>query len=137
MSVLTDLADRLEAAGVGTKWNGTTGDIVRGQRIDEPGDKALFLQTYAGDPSRIRNDDNLPADERLNVQILARGANQGEADTFAKSAWNAVQGNRVTINGNRYAHIRAAQHPAYMGVDETNRPLVVFNLEIRRHRDAF
>lgn len=135
MSVLVDLADRLEAAGTGTVWDGTTGDIVYGKRIDAPGDRALFLQTYAGDASRYHNDDYLPADERLNVQVIARGANQAEADVLAKAAWKAVQGRYATINGRHYVYIRAPQHPAYMGVDERDRPLVVFNLEVRRDGD--
>lgn len=135
MSVLTDLADRMEAEGVGTKWNGSTGDISMGMRFDAINSPALFLQTYAGDPSRIRNEEYLAADERLNVQVLARGpkGNQGAAETLAVNAWTAVQGRHVTINNSTYAHIRAPQYPAYLGVDEQDRPLVVFNLELRRH----
>lgn len=137
MSVLTDLAQRLVDGSVGTLWNGSTGTIVRGRRIDDPGDTGIFLQTYPGDASRLRNDSNLAADERLNVQVTVRDSNQAAAETLALSAWNAIQGNRLTINSNRYAHIRAVQFPAYLGVDERDRPLVVFNVEVRRHRDSF
>ena len=133
MSVLIDLATRLQAAGVGTRWNGTTGTIVLGRRIDKPGDTILALQTYPGDPSRLRDADYQAADERYNVQVTARAVAQKDAEDLANTAWTAVQGRHLTINQNRYAHIRAPQKPAYIGVDEGDRPLVVFNLEIRRH----
>ena len=132
MSVLTDLATRLDTEGVGT----LNTDIFRGRLPDEP-DECIALQTYAGDPSRIRNDEYLAADERLNVQVLVRSLYQGAAETLAATAWDAAQFRSETLTSGRfYPYSRAAQYPAYLGVDDRGRHLMVFNLEVRRLRST-
>lgn len=132
MSVLTDLATRLQDAGVGT----LNIDVFRGRMPDEP-TLAVTVQTYARDNSRLRDADYLAADERLNVQIMARGDNQAAAEALAESAWDAVQGRSLTLTSGRfYPYVRAPRYPAYVGVDERGRHMVSFDLEVRRLRSS-
>lgn len=132
MSVLTDLATRLDDAGVGTLDE----TIFRGRIPDEP-DQCLALQTYAGDVPRIRNDEYLAADERLNVQIVARSLYQGAAETLANSAWDAIQFRSETLTSGRfYPYVRAVQLPSFLEVDERGRHVMVFNVEVRRLRST-
>ena len=125
MSVLRDLATLLTGVGA---------PIITGRRPATP-DRMVSLQTYPGDPNRYLDANNLPADERLAVQLTARAErnNQAAAETLAEAAFRAVTQRHVTINGRRYAWIRANHYPAYAGTDENDRPLVVVNLTIRRH----
>jgi len=132
MSVLTDLAQRLEDEGVGTMNT----NIFRGREPDEP-DEMLRLQTFSSTDSRIRNDEYVPADERLNVQVLARSLYQGAAETLAESAFDAIQFRSETLTSGRfYPYARAPRYPAYIGVDERGRHLVTFDVEVRRLRDT-
>jgi len=132
MSVLNDLAVRLQTRGVGTI--GT--DIFRGRTPDEP-DQLVRVQTFDGVNSRIRNDEYLPADERMSVQVLARSLYQGAAETLAESAFDAIQFRSETLTSGRfYPYARAPRYPAYIGVDERGRHLVTFDVEVRRLRDT-
>jgi len=132
MSVLTDLATRLDDAGVAT----LNTDLFRGRMPDEPS-LAVAVQTYARDNSRLRDPDYLAADERFNVQVMARADNQAAAETLAEGAWDAVQFRSETLTSGRfYPYARAPRYPAYVGVDERGRHLVAFDLEVRRLRSA-
>lgn len=134
MSVLLDLAQHLENENVGTLWS----DVFVGRTPDQP-DRLVVLQTYAGDTSRIRDANNIPTDERFNVQVLVRAEpnNQAAAETLAHDAYDAIQfRSRTLASGRRYAYARAVQQPAFLTTDETARPIVGFNVEVRRHRDA-
>lgn len=130
MSVLTDLATVIDDAAVATLDT----NLFRGRLPDEP-DECLALQTYAGDPSRIRSDDYLAADERFNVQVTARSLYQGAAETLAINAWNAVQFRNETLaSGAFYPYARCPRQPAFIGVDDRGRNLVTFDIEVRRLR---
>lgn len=130
MSVLLDLATLLQAKGVGTLW--TT--IFIGRRPSTP-DTCLVLQSYQGDPNRLHGDTNVPADERLAVQVMARAVNQADAEALAEAAFTQVQFRHETLaSGRVYAWCRANQSPAYIGVDENNRALISFNVTLRRDR---
>lgn len=129
MSVLTDLGQLLETRSVGILWT----DIFLGRRPAEP-DTCLTLQTYQGDPNRLHGDSNVPADERLAVQVMARAADQGDAEALAESAYTKIAFRSKTLNGNRYAWCRANTRPAYVGVDANDRALVSFNVTLRRDR---
>ena len=130
MSVLTDLATRLDDKNVGTL--NTT--IFRGRLPDEP-DAVIALQTYDRDESRIRGVEYLAADERFNVQVTVRSLNQAAAETLADSAWDAIQfRHKVLSSGLTYQYARCPSKPAFIGVDERGRHLITFNVEVRRLR---
>lgn len=124
MSVLTDLATLLTSVGA---------PVVPGRRPAAP-DRVVSLQTYPGDPNRILDANNLPADERLAVQVTARAerGNQAAAEALAEAAFRAVSRRHVVLNGRAYDWIRANHYPAYVGVDENDRPMVVVNVTARR-----
>lgn len=129
MSELLDFAKRLQTAGVGTLWT----DVFVGRRPKTP-DKCVTLQTYGGDPNRLLDADNRPADERIAVNVMTRAANQADAETLARSAFDALSFRHFTgDSGDRYAWGRATSMPAYIGTDENDRVLVGFNFTARRH----
>lgn len=132
MSVLTDLATLLDDEGVGT----LNTNIFRGVLPDEP-DQCLALQTYSRDDSRIRGVQYLPADERFNIQVTVRAEFQGAADTLADTAWDAIQFRHKTLSsGALYQYARCPRKPAFIGVDDRGRPLLTFDVEVRRLRSA-
>ena len=128
MSVLLDLKTLLDSESVGPAFIG--------RRLDPPEqpDAGIWLQTYVGDPNRLLDGDNLPADERLAVQVMARAQqhDQFAAETLAHQAFRALSTRHVSVNGREYAWVRANHYPAYIGVDENDRPLVVCNFTARR-----
>lgn len=127
MSVLTDLASVLTAAEVTP--------VFRGGRPATP-DACVTLQSYLGDPNRAFSDTGVPAIEQHNIQVVARAANQGAAETLAKAAFDAIQFPFKLINGSRYTHCRANQNPAFIGVDANDRPLIAFNVRLTKLRSA-
>ena len=135
MSTVRDIAERLAAKGLGTiAGSGPEPTIFPGRRPDSP-DRMLSVQSYPGDPPRLLDGDNLPADERVAFQItarVARGSGQGAAEVLADQAFRALVGRHLTINGRTYHWIRANHLPASIGVDENDRPLVVVNMTARR-----
>ena len=130
MSVLPDLAQLLEDASVGTL--GTT--IFMSRRPDSPG-TCVTLTAYQGEDNRLHADTNIPADERLSVQVATRAADYATAETLADQAFTALHFRHKTLaSGRRYAWSKANQSPGYIGVDANDRKLIVFNLRLRRHR---
>lgn len=130
MSVLTDLVALLETEGVGTV--GT--DIFYSRRPDQP-DTCLTLTDYPGQASRLHGPTNIPADERIAVQVMARSKSYDTAKALAESAFTALHFRHKTLaSGRRYAWSKANQQPAPIGVDANDRRLVSFNLRLRRHR---
>lgn len=127
---LRDFAARLEAAGVATLWT----DMHLGGRPASP-DRVLTLHSYIGDGNRLHDASNLPADERIAVQVTARASTWGDADAFAVAAYRALPFRHYTVNGRSYAWGLANHVPAAIGSDENDRKLVVFNFTARRHGD--
>lgn len=130
MSVLPDLTQLLQTEGVGTV--GT--DIFMNRRPDSP-DTCITLTNYSGEDSRLRGDTNIPADERLSVQVAVRSDSYATAQTLAEQAYVALHFRHKTLaSGRRYAWSKANQLPGFIGVDANDRKLIVFNLRLRRHR---
>lgn len=124
-TLLEDLRTRLVDAGLGP--------VALGRRPDKPS-TVIVLQDYPAGPSRILNDHNQPAAEMLAVQVVVRAesGNQGGASELARQVHDALVGRHVVLNGNHYDSIVANHLPAPLGVDESDRPLIVTNLSIRR-----
>lgn len=130
MSVLSDLAQLLQTEGVGTV--GT--DIFMVRRPDSP-NTCLTLTEYQGEDNRLPGPTNIPADERLSVQVAARAESYPDAEALASQAFTALHFRHKTLaSGRRYAWSKANQSPGYIGVDANDRKLIVFNLRLRRHR---
>ena len=130
MSVLVDLHARLVAQG----YAGT----VQLARLDATPDAVLCLRQYQAEPSRDRDARDLPALERLAVQMLVRGAmNAGlnEPMNRAEQAYRALSGRHLTINARRYDWVYSDSPPVPFGYDENDRPLVLVNWSIQRWGD--
>lgn len=129
MSVVLDLATRLQTEGVGTI--GT--DVFMIQRPPTP-DTCVTLATYTGDPNRLHDADYQPADERLAVNVVVRGATYPAAEPLAAQVFAAITFRHETLqSGSTYAYCRASSYPAFLGRDENHRPLLAFNVTLRRH----
>lgn len=129
---IPDLAQRLESEGVGTV--GTT--IFQGRLPDQP-DEAIAIRTYPGDASRLHGNANLPADERLNAQILIRGARDDTSSvaTLADSVYDAIAFRHATLtSGRRYDWCRANHVPTPLRQDDNDRPVWVLNVTLKRAR---
>lgn len=130
MSVLRDLATLLQTEGVGTI--GT--NIFMSERPDNP-DDLIALTDYQGEASRLHGPTNIPADERISVQVMTRSYSYETAKALAESAYTVLHFRHATLQSGRdYAWSKANQRPAYVGVDDKDRKLVSFNLRLRRHR---
>jgi hypothetical protein len=132
MSVLTDLATRLDDAGVATLDT----NLFRGRFPNEP-DECIALQTFGEPEPRIRNNEYLAADERFNVQVAVRSLYQRAAETLADSAWDAIQFRSETLTSGRYyPYARATSTPSFIGVDDRGRHVLRFDVQVRRLRST-
>lgn len=132
VQALTDLAERLEDEGVGTV--GT--DIFVGRMPDQP-DSCVALTSYIGDPPRFLGNDNLPADERLSIQVIARAGRDASstAASLIDSVYDALPFRHETLtSGRRYDWCAPNHTPAQLDRDENDRPRFVLNVSVKRAR---
>lgn len=132
VQALPDLAQRLEDQGVGT-----VGTNIFPARMPPTPDKCVAIIAYPGDPNRLHGNDDLPVDERFNIQYVIRAAaddNDG-AFTLANSVFDALAFRHETLNsGRRYTWQRANHMPALLDRDENDRPRLVINAQLARVR---
>lgn len=128
MSVLTALRDHLVSRDPGAL-------VVAGAR--DVGDQDVInLQTYGGDPGLHLDGGNLPLFEFIAFQAMTRSVNQEHAALVAERVYELMPGRHLTLDGVRYDWIVANHRPAYAGVDEAGRALVVVNFTARRDGPA-
>lgn len=121
--VLADMRARLMAAGITP--------VFMGRSPDTP-DTLTLVRTYAGGPSRVFDGDNRPAVELLAVQVTTRAKRLEDALVLGRRAHDALVGRHLVINGVRYDGISANHLPAPVGVDDSDRVLVIVNFSVRR-----
>ena len=128
MSALLALRDRLAALDPGAP-------VFAGAR--DVGGDAINLQTYGGDPGLHFDGGNLPLFEFIAFQAMARSVNQARASELAERVYELMPGRYLTLSdGVRYDWIVANHRPAYAGVDEAGKALVVVNFTARRDGPA-
>lgn len=114
--------------------------IALGRLPDQP-DTVLALISRPSRPSKDLDGRNLPAHERLSVQLVARvGKDAGiaAAESIAVAAYRALVGRHVVISvgsgpARIYDTIYAEHVPAHTGYDANDRPLVSTTLSMQRH----
>jgi hypothetical protein len=134
MSVLSDLATHLAAAGLGIyDTSGNTSTIYTHKRPDKP-DACLSVELYGGAPPGPMNFDSTgPEWENPRVQIVARDPDGDTALSAANRAYKALNGlSDVAIGGVHYFSVRAIQQPFSLGTDENNLFLYVFNVQAQK-----
>lgn len=128
---LDDVVSRLVAAGIGTF--GT--NIFSGSKSVVPtgnGPYATLTETGGTGPTRIQNQSNA-ATQRPSAQILWRASTYKAARDKASASYVALDGIfNTTINGTKYVSITARQEPTDIGLDDTARPMIAFNIDAER-----
>ena len=136
MSLLTDLEERLIAAGVTTS-------IALARVPDDPDEVIALRETRAG-PSRDMNASGLPALESRAVQVFVRaGKDSGvaTAEAIADTVFRALSGRHFVHDygsdpREHYDWVLANHLPHHLGFDENDRPIVVMNFRVQRWGDV-
>jgi hypothetical protein len=116
MSVLADLALRLEQQGVATRAT----DLYYHQLPESPDDCVVLRELTGRRPYRTMRGVTL---ENPMVHLTVRGLDYTTTRAKARLAWIALDGYAGTINGARYAFIEALQNVIGLGNDENGRCL--------------
>ena len=136
MSLLTELEERLVAAGVTTP-------IALARIPDQPDAVVALRETQAG-PSRDMNASGLPALEARALQVFVRvGKDSGvaAAEAIAVTVFRELSGRHfVHAYGSdpteHYDWVLANHMPYHLGFDQNDRPIVVLNFRVQRWGDV-
>ena len=128
MSLLNDMADYLEAQGVGTKAT----NIFMSYMPESP--DALSVLYDHGGPAPLILGNGL-RQESPELQVLTRALDYPTAETAARAVYTALLGCREqTINGTRYISVLPISQPFFLERDHI--PRVIFScnysLEVAR-----
>lgn len=126
MSLVEDVATYLESVGMDVP-------VYRGRVPDSP-DAVLAVLDYAGLAPQIVHDEVLPAYERPNFQVVARGERDDydAAHDAAYAAWRALFVHGAVINGTTYHSIEPLASPFRLDVDANDRVIFAANFTTRR-----
>jgi len=131
MSFLDEIAAKLAAAGVGT----VGGNIFLGSRAvvpDGDGPYITLLETGGSSPTRIQNQ-TAANTQRPTAQIVVRAKSYATARSKSKEAYLALDGLFNTIlSGTYYQSVTARQEPTDIGLDDLQRPRIVFNIDAEK-----
>ncbi len=128
---LDEIAAYLVAQGVGVLGS----SIILGSRgVIPTGDGPYLSLTETGGmrPTRIHNK-TAANTRRPSAQILVRAKSYRTARTMIEAAFTALDGvYETTLSGVRYHSITADQEPNDIGLDEKERPMIVFNITVEK-----
>ena len=129
-----ELAAKLVVSGVGVLAK----SIFIGSRTALPngaGPYLTLIETGGYFPLRTHNSVSVPAYQRPTFQIMCRAATYPAARLMCQNAYDALAGVRnVELSGTWYIEISPIQEPMDLGLDETGRARVAFNINvIKRH----
>lgn len=132
MSVLDEIAARLVAQGVGV----LSSNIFYGSKAVIPsGDGPYLSLGETGGTGSLRTH-NGTAVARPSVQILCRAKSYGVARAKLKAAFDALGGDvglhNVTLGSTFYQSITPKQQPTDLGLDDAERPMIVFNIYVEK-----
>lgn len=126
MSVMTDIAALLEAAGAGSQAT----SIFVG-RMPETPDQCVSVIPYQGMGSEYVQDQDAPAYGRPSVQVMVRGKGAIATEARAFAAYNALASVTNQIIGSTfYLAIRPNHEPFPLPRDGNDRDLWVVNAQI-------
>lgn len=128
---LDEIAARLVAQGVGT----ISSSIFLGSKAVIPtgdGPYISLTETGGSGPTFVHNTSGSNT-QRPTAQILVRAKSYLVARSKAKEAYLALNGVwNTTIAGVFYQKITARQEPTDIGLDDENRPMIVFNIDVEK-----
>jgi hypothetical protein len=128
---LDEIAAHLAAQGVGV----VSSNIINGSRGVIPtgnGPYLSLIETGGVAPGRIHNEK--PAHtQRPSAQVLVRAKSYIAARTMAKNAYLALDGVfNTSLSGVFYQSITARQEPTDVGLDERERVMIAFNIDVEK-----
>lgn len=131
MAFLDELGARLVAQGVGVIgtniFYGSTAIIPTG-----PGPYLTLNETGGIAPVRVQNKVT-PTILRPTVQIIVRATTYQAARTMVQNAYNALDGVfNSTLSSIYYLSMMARQEPTDMGLDQSGRVQLVFNVIVEK-----
>lgn len=131
MAALVELGQRLQVAGIGTL--GT--DLFLGFMPDSP-DIVTCLYEYAGSgPEDTFGVDDLPYNDKLNIQVRCRGSLRGYQEAHDKATAvfeNFTLISNEDVGGAYYFRVKKINGPYLLYVDQQDRPIIVCNYEVWR-----
>lgn len=128
MGVREDVTSYLATAGAGVQAVTLFIDT-----IPPTVDNALVVAQYPGSVPLDTHDAPLVAIERPRIQVLARGTDYVSAYARIDPAYRAMMAFRnVVIGGTRYIRAALLGTPGQLGLDDAERAMVAFNVEIWR-----
>jgi len=134
MAVTDEIAAKLVASGIGVLAK----SIFIGSRTALPNGAGPYLsliETGGYLPIRTHNSTSVPAYQRPSFQIICRAATYPAARLMCQNAYDALAGvKNVVLSGTWYLEISPIQELMDLGLDETGRARVAFNIDvIKRH----
>jgi len=135
MPFIDEIAARLVAQGVGTINHATTNGIYRSSQAKIPAGEGPFITiTDTGGSGSTRVHNSKSAETHLaTAQIVTRAAKYEVALAKAMQAYNALDGiYNTTLSGTFYQHVRARQLPTDIGLDDSSRPMLSFNIDAQK-----
>ena len=128
---LDEIAARLVSAGVGVLGS----SIILGSKGVVPvgdGPYISLAETGGTSPTRIHNQ-GAANTQRPSAQVCVRAKSYLVARAKAKAAYLALDGVFNTdLSGVRYHSITASQEPTDIGLDQLERPMIVFNINAEK-----
>ncbi len=130
--MVAEIAAMLQTGGIGT-IGATTGWSIRVAEIPDAPDTCVSLFEFAGSPSDISLDG--ARDVNPSLQIKTRGDRNGHIVGREKAEAIALLLDGVgntTIGTHVYKYIFANHQPAFLGLDENQRPTWVQNFRMSK-----
>lgn len=133
MSLLTDVATYLVDQGIGTIYDGDSGEIFLSQYPDTP-DKLICLFEHPGPRSQFTmGESGTPVVEGASLQIINRDWKYSDTEATARSIYEKLVGaNNTELSGHRYYRFDPVASPVMLERDETRRVSFVSNYEVSR-----
>lgn len=138
MPFLDEIAARLVAQGVGTLGTGVglANSIYCTSKAIIPTGVGPYLTIIETGGSGSAKTQNNTATQRPTASLTARAATYTAARAMLVAAYNALGGANglynVVLSGVTYLSIVARQEPTDVGMDDSTRPMIVFNIAVEK-----
>lgn len=124
MTLLTDIANRLQADG-----NGIVGTTVFVGRMPDSPDDCTAVYEYTGQSPLFTHDDPLPHIERPRFQVKVRNTSYASGRAAIEEIYKDLTLRNVALTSATYLWIKPLQQPFYLRRDDGERVEFVVNFE--------
>lgn len=132
MTLLTDIANRLQADG-----HGTVGTLVFVGRMPDSPDDCTAIYEYTGQSPLFTHDDPAPHIERPRFQIKVRSTSYATGRAAIEEIYKDLSAIRnTTLTSAKYLWIMPLQQPFYLRRDDAERVEFAVNFECMKALSA-